>query len=111
MTSRWCERCERVTTDGHLWCQETDCPAEAGFPVFDYGDFLGDLKVTSLLRVWRTSAIYEAERGDEKVLLKVAHDNPSSEERLRLALKDVPAGALRLGHGTAPSAPTIQKCG
>jgi serine/threonine protein kinase len=80
---RYCERCERVTIDGNLWCQEVDCPAEEGIPVFSYGDFLGDLKVIKLLRVWRTAALYEAERGDKKVLLKVAHSSEACEERLK----------------------------
>ncbi|MBI3361830.1 MAG: hypothetical protein HY023_12045 [Chloroflexi bacterium] len=60
-----------------------DCPAESGFPVFVYGDYLGDLKITTLLRVWRTAAIYEAQRGDTPVLLKVAHKGDDSEERLK----------------------------
>ena len=53
---------------------ERNCPAERGHAVLEYGDFLGDLKVTKLLRVWRTAALYEATRGEEKVLLKVAHE-------------------------------------
>ena len=81
--NRFCERCERITTDGNLWCQEIDCPAEKGYPVLAYGDCLGDLKVTKLLRVWRTAALYEAVRGDEPVLLKVAHESEDSEERLK----------------------------
>lgn len=80
---RYCERCERVTTDGNLWCQEVDCPAEEGIPVLGYGDFLGDLKVLKLLRVWRTSALYEAERAGKKVLVKVAHGREACEERLK----------------------------
>jgi serine/threonine protein kinase len=84
MTTRWCERCERVTVDGHLWCPERDCPAEAGHPVLSYGDFLGDLKVTRLVRVWRTAALYEAERAGQPVLLKVAHDSPGCQDRLRV---------------------------
>ncbi len=80
---RYCKKCERVTTDGNLWCQEINCPAEEGVPVFVYGDYLGDLKVTKLMRVWRTAALYEAERGDEKVLLKVAHQGDDCEERLK----------------------------
>jgi hypothetical protein len=40
MIKRFCERCERITENGHLWCQERDCPAEEGYPVFDYGDYL-----------------------------------------------------------------------
>jgi serine/threonine protein kinase len=81
--NRFCERCERVTQDGNLWCERTDCPAEEGHPVLMYGDYLGDLKIQKLLRVWRTSALYEATRGELKVLLKVAHKGDDCEERLK----------------------------
>jgi len=80
---RFCERCERITQDGNLWCERTDCPAEQGYSVLKYGDYLGDLKVTKLLRVWRTAALYEAMRGEETVLLKVAHRSDDCEERLK----------------------------
>ncbi len=80
---RFCERCERVTQDGNLWCERTDCPAEQGYSILSYGDHLGDLKVTKLLRVWRTAALYEALRGEETVLLKVAHKSDDCEERLK----------------------------
>ncbi|MDW8326540.1 MAG: protein kinase [Anaerolineales bacterium] len=80
---RFCERCERISVDGHLWCQEIDCPAEEGFPVFSYGDYLGDLKITKLITVWRTAALYEAQRGDQTVWVKVAHAGPECEERLK----------------------------
>jgi serine/threonine protein kinase len=48
-----------------------------------YGEFLGDLKVARLIRVWRTAALYEAYRNDEKVLLKVAHPGDVYADRLR----------------------------
>jgi serine/threonine protein kinase len=80
---RFCERCERDTKDGNLWCQDPDCPAEKGYPLLRYGDYLGDLKVTKLVRVWRTAAIYEAEREQDQVLLKVAHPGDDHAERLR----------------------------
>ena len=81
--NRYCKKCERITTDGNLWCQEIGCPAEEGVPILEYGDYLGDLKVTKLMRVWRTAALYEAQRGTEKVLLKVAHIGDDCEDRLR----------------------------
>ena len=84
MTSRFCERCERVTRDGHLWCPDSDCPAERGLPVFDYGDYVGDWKITKLVRVWRSAALYTAQRGEKiQALLKVAHADPACEERLK----------------------------
>src|SRR6185436_16141304 len=81
--NRFCERCERTTHDGNLWCPEPDCPAEAGYALFGYGDFLGDLKITKLVRAWRTAALYEAARGETQVLVKVAHHSDETEERLR----------------------------
>jgi serine/threonine protein kinase len=80
---RYCERCERETYDGNLWCQDKDCPAEKGYPLLEYGDFLGDLKVTKFVRVWRTAALYEAEREGKPVLLKVAHPGEVFADRLR----------------------------
>jgi serine/threonine protein kinase len=81
--NRFCERCERITVDGNLWCDRVDCPAEEGYPVLVYGEYLGDLKVTKLLRVWRTAALYEAKRGEKQFLLKVAHKGDDCEERLK----------------------------
>jgi serine/threonine protein kinase len=81
--TRYCERCERLTPNGNLWCPEKDCPAEAGYPILDYGDFLGDLKITRLARAWRTAALYEALRGETPVLVKVAHPGSDCADRLR----------------------------
>ncbi len=81
--ARFCERCKRLTTDGNLWCQDRDCPAEQGYPVLAYGDYLGDLKITKLITVWRTAALYECSRGKQTVWLKVAHSDPESEDRLK----------------------------
>jgi serine/threonine protein kinase len=80
---RYCERCERVTLDGNLWCQDKECPAEEGYPIFGYGEVLGDLKVTKLVRVWRTAALYQAERDGQPLLLKIAHPGDEHAERLR----------------------------
>jgi hypothetical protein len=81
--ARFCERCKRLTMDGNLWCQDKDCPAEQGYPVFAYGDYLGDLKITKLITVWRAAALYEAQRGKQAVWLKVAHSSPECEDRLK----------------------------
>ncbi len=80
---RFCERCERETFDGNLWCQDKDCPAEQGYALLGYGDTLGDLKVTKFVRAWRTAALYEAERDGTPVFLKVAHSGEEHADRLR----------------------------
>ena len=58
-------------------------PGGRAFPVLSYGDYLGDLKITKVMRVWRTAALYEARRGEQTVMVKVAHENEDSEERLK----------------------------
>jgi serine/threonine protein kinase len=50
------------------------CPGGNMSVVLGYGEFLGDIQVTRLIRMMDTAALYEAQRGKDKVLLKVAHD-------------------------------------
>lgn len=83
MNKRFCERCEKATQDGHLWCSDRDCPAEQGYPVFDYGDYVADLKIVRMIAVWRTAVLYEAMRNDKPVWLKVAHRDDECEGRLK----------------------------
>src|SRR5687768_9539902 len=78
---RVCAVCDRISEDGNLWCQELNCPAGSNSLVFSYGEFLGDIEIVRLVRVISTATIYEARRGDEKILLKVAHD--SCQEQLK----------------------------
>jgi serine/threonine protein kinase len=79
---RVCTHCERISTDGNMWCQNRDCPSGTLTVVFDYGEGLGDLEIVRLLRVYRMSALYEAKRGNQLVLLKVAHNG--CQEQLRM---------------------------
>lgn len=83
MINRFCERCKRSTQDGNLWCQDRDCPAEAGTTTFRYGDYLGDLKITRQVSLWRTAALYQAERNGQPVWVKISHTDPECEERLK----------------------------
>jgi hypothetical protein len=71
---RVCTHCQRISPEGNLWCQNRGCPSGTLTVVFDYGEHLGDIEIVRLLRVFRMSAIYEAKRGNEPILLKVAHD-------------------------------------
>ena len=84
---RYCTKCGRISDDGNRWCPEIDCPAEEGPALLDFGDYLGEIKVVKLLRVLRSAALYEAERGKEKVLLKVAHPGDDAAERLKREAK------------------------
>ena len=78
---RVCTLCERTSPDGNLWCQQVDCPAEDMPILFSYGQFVGDVKVNRLLKVLRTSSIYEAERDETLVMLKVAHQGLQNQLR------------------------------
>lgn len=62
---------------------DPECPAEKGYSLLEYGDMVGDLKITRFVRVWRTAAMYEAERDGQPVLVKLAHPGDQHAERLR----------------------------
>lgn len=101
-----CTICHRSSPDGNLWCQEPDCPAEEKPAVFGYGQHLGDIKVIRLLRLLRTSAMYEGERKGEPVLLKVAHQNCENQLRREAeTLRQLQGGAK--GKRVHPALPTL----
>lgn len=68
-----CTHCGLTSPDGNLWCQRKECSANHITEIMQRGDRLGDIRITNLLRVTRTASIYEAERDEQKILLKVAH--------------------------------------
>jgi serine/threonine protein kinase len=77
-----CTRCKLTSEDGNLWCQEVDCPAGTLPMLFNYGDYLGNIKILELLRVLPTTAIYKVERNEEFFFLKVANPGPEAEQYL-----------------------------
>lgn len=86
----FCSRCKLTSRDGNLWCQEMDCPAGTLPQLFNYGDMLGNLKITELLRVLRTATLYRAERGEgedeskrERLIIKVANPGKDNLEYLK----------------------------
>jgi len=96
-----CTLCEQMSDDGNLWCEQSDCPAGNIPIVLGYGEFLGDIKVTRLLRLFRTAAVYEAERENEMILLKVAHRGHEE------ALKQESALLSRLAQARQPNLPKL----
>jgi len=68
-----CTRCKRTSETGNLWCEEIDCPAGTLAPLMHYGDHLGNLLITRLVRNLRTAAIYECQRDKKPLLIKVSH--------------------------------------
>lgn len=74
---RYCSECGTISPKFSVWCS-CDVPNPGHMSqIFEYGETLGDLKVTRLVRVLKTGALYEATRTsdnkEERVLLKVAH--------------------------------------
>jgi serine/threonine protein kinase len=76
-----CLRCNRTSVDKNLWCQEKYCPAENATEIFDNGEWFGDIEIIEPLAILRSSIIYKAQRGEQKIFLKVA--NNGCEEKLR----------------------------
>ena len=78
-----CTLCERTALDYNLFCQETSCPAEMSPAVLDPGDTLGDIEVVRRIVGLRSATVYEAQRQQQRVLLKVAHPGTEHKERLK----------------------------
>jgi serine/threonine protein kinase len=76
-----CLHCTREAPAGTLWCQEATCATGDKPLVLESGESLGDINVARVLAVLSTATVYEAIRGGETVLLKVAHHG--CEERLK----------------------------
>ena len=83
---RTCQRCNVISQDFNLWCQEKYCPAENATEIFDNGEWFGSMEIIQPIVITRSAIVYHAFRpGDGDILLKVA--NPGCEEKLRLEAK------------------------
>ena len=79
---RICQRCNVISQDFNLWCQEKYCPAENATEIFDNGEWFGPMEIIQPIVITRSAIVYQATRGEEQILLKVA--NVGCEEKLRL---------------------------
>ncbi len=82
---RICQKCNVISQDFNLWCQETYCPAENATEIFDNGEWFGPIEIIQPIVVTRSAIVYHARRGEEEILLKVA--NVGCEEKLRSEAK------------------------
>ena len=82
---RICQRCNVISQDFNLWCQEKYCPAENATEIFDNGEWFGPIEIVQPIVITRSAIVYQAHRGEEQILLKVA--NVGCEEKLRLEAK------------------------
>ncbi len=82
---RICLRCNVISQDFNLWCQEKYCPAEKGTEIFDDGEWFGPIEIIQPIVILRSSIIYQARRGEESILLKIA--NVGCEDKLRQEAK------------------------
>ncbi len=78
---RICQRCNVISQDFNLWCQEKYCPAENATEIFDDGEWFGSIEIIEPIVIARSAIVYHARRGEEEILLKVA--NMGCEEKLR----------------------------
>lgn len=77
---RVCQRCNVISQDFNLWCQEKNCPAENATEIFDNGEWFGSIEVIQAISITRAYIVYEARREEEHILLKVA--TPGNEDKL-----------------------------
>ncbi len=82
---RICQRCNIISQDFNLWCQEKYCPAENATEIFDNGEWFGPIEIIEPLIITRSAIVYHARRDKENILLKVA--NVGCEEKLKLEAK------------------------
>jgi serine/threonine protein kinase len=82
---RICQRCNVISQDFNLWCQEKYCPAENATEIFDDGEWFGPIEIIQPIVITRSAIIYQAKRGEEQILLKVA--NVGCEDKLRKEAK------------------------
>jgi len=78
---RICQKCNVISHDLNLWCQEKDCPAENATEIFDNGEWFGPMEIIQPIAINRSAIIYQARRGEELILLKVA--NVGCEQKLK----------------------------
>lgn len=82
---RICQKCNVISQDLNLWCQDKECPAENATEIFDNGEWFGPIEIIQPIAINRSAIIYQARRGEEKILLKVA--NVGCEQKLRSEAK------------------------
>lgn len=97
---RICQKCNVISRDLNLWCQEKDCPAENATEIFDNGEWFGPIEIVQPITITRSAVIYHARRDDELILLKVA--NVGCEEKLRSEAKAFLQLALAGQHPSLP---------
>jgi serine/threonine protein kinase len=68
-----CIQCGQNSLDGNQWCPRRVCALDYFVPVLRDGDPFRDFTIRRLLRVTQTAVFYEALRGKQRVMLKVAH--------------------------------------
>lgn len=69
-----CVQCGRVAIGEYLWCQQADCPSGNMPFLFAFGEYVGDVQVVKPLILLSSATVYQGQRDETPVLLKVAHD-------------------------------------
>ena len=99
-----CLICERTAPQHTLFCQDARCPAERAPLLLERGDHLDDLEIIAPVATLRTSMLYQASRGQQRLLLKVAHPDPRAAARLK---READFLAAVSGSASDPVLPTL----
>ncbi len=76
-----CLKCNVISQDFNLWCQEKHCPAENATEIFNNGEWFGIFEIVQPLVILRSAIVYQARYEEEVVFLKIA--NTGCEDKLR----------------------------
>ncbi len=68
-----CLYCQQVSRDNNLWCHKVACPVYSMPYLFDEGEWLGEIEILRLVTILPHTVVYEAQRGETDILVKVAH--------------------------------------
>jgi len=98
-----CLQCWREGPVGSVWCQENTCATDDKPTALEYGESLGEVSVIKSLAVLPAATVYEVERDEVRLLLKVSHHG--FEERLKREARFLLA--LQKGKRQHPALPTL----
>lgn len=101
-----CLICERTAAQNMLFCQDVRCPAERSPLLLDPGDQLDDLEIIAPISIMRSAVLYAANRGPQRMLLKVAHPDLHATARLKREA-DVLRDLAGKGNQAAVALPTL----
>ena len=56
--NRICLKCNVISQDFNLWCQEKYCPAENATEIFNNGEWFGPIEIIQPIVILRSAIVY-----------------------------------------------------